>query len=123
MNLFNTLLSNPSGDDIWFFISTSGVYAACAMAFIPFGIIAYIRKQYTNLFRFILGTVVVMFAVLLVALFSYHLLSKVPDLGNNWAWNYLLNFISQIVVAGGILLGLLATGRRTIKLRAQQAQA
>jgi hypothetical protein len=123
MNLFNSFLGNHPGNDLWFFLSTSGIYLACAMALISFGVIGYIRNRYTNLLHFISGVIAVIFALLLVALFSYYILSKIPDLGNNWTWNYLLNFISQIVIAGGVLLVLLALGRRTLKLRAQQAQA
>jgi hypothetical protein len=122
MNLFNSFLGNHPGNNLWFFLSTSGIYIACALALVPVVVISYIKKQYTSLLRLISGALVVMFACFLVALASYHILRKVPDLGNNWVWNYLLNFLSQIVVAGGILLGLLALGRRTIRLRAQQAQ-
>jgi len=89
----------------------------------PFVVIAYVKQQYTSLLRLIAGAIIVMSAIFLVALVSYHILNKVPDLGNNWVWNYLLNFLSQIVVAGGIFLGILALGKRTLKLRAQQAQA
>jgi hypothetical protein len=107
--------------DLWFFLSTSGLYILCIVTLIPVTILSYIKKKVNDSIKFIIGILFMSGMLFIIMLITNYLLSKIPIIGGNLTWNYLLNFLFQLTIIASVFLGLLSIGKRNVKRQAAQS--
>lgn len=95
-----------SRNDLWFFISSSGIYLLVVILAIP---IIFLTDKKTPIFRLIATMLISALIIAFTAWFNYWLFGVIiPDqLFGSWIWNYIVNFLLQI----GLGVGLYWAGR------------
>ena len=98
--------ANPIRNDIWFLISSSGLYILVAILFLPIMLILDKKTPFLRLIATLLTFTVI---ILFTAWFNFWLFDKIiPDnLFGSWTWNYIANFILQI----GLVFAYLAVSK------------
>lgn len=88
-------------NDIWFLISTSGLYILVTIIVVPVLLLTDKKTPFSKLLASMIMFAIVMF---FTSWFNYWLFDKIiPDrVFGNWTYNYIINFVLQI----GLVIGL-----------------
>jgi hypothetical protein len=99
----NTINNNGKiiRNNIWFLLSTSGVYILTTIFVVP---VLFITDRKTPFWKLLASMIVFVVVMFFTSWFNYWLFDKIiPDkLWGSWTWNYIINFLLQI----GLLIGL-----------------
>lgn len=85
-------------NNFWFNISASGIYFLLAIIMIPLMLFA---DKTTSLSQRLATGIATTVSFILFALFFIWVLGLIPQITNStWIWNYLINFIIQVIIMG-----------------------
>ncbi|SDX75200.1 hypothetical protein [Flavobacterium degerlachei] len=99
-NVTNTA-KMPPRNDVWFLLSTSGIYILVTLLLIP---ILLLTDKTTPFLKLIATLIIFGIVMFFTSWFNYWLFDKIiPDmLFGSWIWNYIINFMIQIALIAGL---------------------
>jgi hypothetical protein len=91
-------------NNFWFLMSTSGLYIIVLLIAVPAILLA--SFQSGQAFNALIGAILIIAIFYSISAFFYYAFGLIPRIAENWAWNYVLNFVLQITLTTLAAVGL-----------------
>jgi hypothetical protein len=99
-----------SRNDFAFLITSSGLYVFLMILIIPIGVYALLKAD--NLSNTLIGIIAVEVMIGIPVVLSYYIFGLIPLIKNNWTWNYVLNFVLQIIFLSIISIAITTASKK-----------